>query len=554
MAFYLGAMAGTIGNALQADNKRASDVAIREKERKENRTDLLMNAALDLGTQTLLERKKERKNTKESIEKGMASLPQSLSRAVRFQIAKGGSSSISNVNNLYSKALENGTADGFASAYTIKNTDAFKDMSDDEFFNVLIPPVSSGIATQTSRAFLKRQKEFYPDLDLTDTMSKFKTMVDTSDDASVADSLTLGNFAVDTTALSAAIKEPEKRAVYASPTAAITDLKSKIQDQKDLGDDANANVISNLEGRIKAHQATLNDAKSKDSKPTYVTRMKEIPVELVELRKKPVENEIEISRLVGELKVYREAATKDKAAESAPKETTPDNILNNVSVKLIEELNKANPDQKVIAQLRKQQDTVITEKKKMEGDKPVFTQINAQSYVESRKNDALVGVTFTETKTISGDMIRKFGAGTENHKKYIAGISSVIKSLRKSNTTWNNDAAINVEIRNLSSVVDNEINSYVNKFGMQPIKENKAFKTKQVLVDSKKPDSGKRTVMDLDSNKNPQRTNAFTPAELEEKVLNGDFTIGDMVWVKEYDINNIERGMDIKVFTGSEFR
>ena len=60
--------------------------------------------------------------------------------------------------------------------------------------------------------------------------------------------------------------------------------------------------------------------------------------------------------------------------------------------------------------------------------------------------------------------------------------------------------------------------------------------------------------MDLDSNKNPQRTNAFTPAELEEKVLNGDFTIGDMVWVKEYDINNIERGMDIKVFTGSEFR
>ena len=188
----------------------------------------------------------------------------------------------------------------------------------------------------------------------------------------------------------------------------------------------------------------------------------------------------------------------------------------------------------------------------MEGATFIFQPNVAQTYVESRKNEALAGVTFTETKTLSGDIIRKFGPGTENHKKYIAGISSVIKSLQKSNETWNNDVNINTEITNLSGVVDNEITSYIDKFALQPIKENKAFKTKKELVDDTKPDGGMRTVMDLDSDQNPQRTAAFEPAELEEKVLNGDFTIGDMVWVKEYGINNIE--MDIKVFTGSEFR
>ena len=139
MAFYLGAALGKIGETFQVDNERAA----RKLEKDEDRVALLTNTALDFGTQVYLDKKKDTEKTRKAIEQGMATLAGTgLSRAARFKIASGGSAAISNVLGQYNTAIENNRDVDFSTIYDVKNSGAFKDMSDDDFFATVLPSVS----------------------------------------------------------------------------------------------------------------------------------------------------------------------------------------------------------------------------------------------------------------------------------------------------------------------------------------------------------------------------------------------------------------------------
>ena len=59
MVFYVGAALGKIGEAIQADSTERRAIKIRAEERAEDRTNLILDKALDIGTQDYYKRKQE---------------------------------------------------------------------------------------------------------------------------------------------------------------------------------------------------------------------------------------------------------------------------------------------------------------------------------------------------------------------------------------------------------------------------------------------------------------------------------------------------------------
>ena len=98
MVFYVGAALGKIGEAIQADEaeKRASR---REEERyQRNRTDLLMDKAIDTATQLYYKKKEAAEAERAAIEKFMSRLETTgLDVDERFRIAQGGESSVNDI-------------------------------------------------------------------------------------------------------------------------------------------------------------------------------------------------------------------------------------------------------------------------------------------------------------------------------------------------------------------------------------------------------------------------------------------------------------------------
>ena len=98
MVFYVGAALGKIGEAIQADSTERRAIKIRAEERAEDRTNLILDKALDIGTQDYYKRKQAAELKKSAIEEHMSQLALTgLDVDERFRIAQGGEGAVKDV-------------------------------------------------------------------------------------------------------------------------------------------------------------------------------------------------------------------------------------------------------------------------------------------------------------------------------------------------------------------------------------------------------------------------------------------------------------------------
>lgn len=468
MAFYLGAMAGKIGEALQIDNERAA----RKLEKDEDRVALLTNTALDFGTQVYLDKKKETEKTRKAIEQGMATLAGTgLSRAARFKIASGGSAAISNVLSQYNTAIENNRDIDFSTIYDVKNSDAFADMSDEDFFATVMPSVSPDLATQTSRTFLERRKGMpgYQNLDVDSVMSQFQTTAGLSDDTTVLETPpTLGELSVNFKGLRSAIGKQDEPKEFSSPTEAKTYYTGLILNEKEKEGGGDAALIASYEGRVSAYD-NLIDKKDTEEKPFDVEkRLKEIPGLIFSLRQSNEEGSaVEIAKLEAERKSYLEhnkvvAASKDK---DKPQETL-DKAIDSVALKLSKAIIDRRP-QSEIEELKRMESTLIDRKQaqtaKTPGYEDPYTAPQAQTHIRNRIGQMFNGFDFVEVDTLNDKMTIKFGDGADKYPTFFQGMEGIYKGLVR-DAKERDSKNLKKEIPSFEDQFMLHINTYIEKF------------------------------------------------------------------------------------------
>jgi len=470
MAFYLGAMAGKIGEALQMDNERAA----RKLEKDEDRVALLTNTALDFGTQVYLDKKKDTDKTRKAIEQGMATLAGTgLSRAARFKIASGGSAAISNVLSQYNTAIENNRDVDFSTIYDVKNSDAFADMSDEDFFATVMPSVSPDLAMQTSRTFLERRKGMpgYENLDVDSVMSQFQTTAGLSDDTAVLETPpTLGELSVNFKGLRSAIGKEDKPKEFSSPTEAKTYYTGLILDEKENEGGGDATLIASYEGRVSAYD-NLIDKKDAEDKPFDVEkRLKEIPGLIFALENSNEEGAAaKITNLKAERDGYLEhnkvvAASKDKG-KNTPRETL-DIAIDSVALQLSKAIMERRPQSEIEA-LRRKENILLDRKQattaKTPEDKDPYTAPQAQTHIRNRIGQMFNGFDFVEVDTLNDKMTIKFGDGADKYPTFFQGMEGIYKGLVR-DAEKRGSQNLKKEIPSFQDQFELHINTYIEKF------------------------------------------------------------------------------------------
>lgn len=473
MAFYLGAALGKIGEAFQVDNERAA----RKLEKDEDRVALLTNTALDYGTQVYLDKKKDTEKTRKAIEQGMATLAGTgLSRAARFKIASGGSAAISNVLGQYNTAIENNRDVDFSTIYDVKNSGAFKDMSDDDFFATVMPSVSPDLATQTSRTFLERRKGMpgYENLDVDSVMSQFQTTAGLSDDTTVLETpTTLGELSVNFKRLRSAIGKEDKPKEFSSPTEAKTYYTGLILDEKERKGGGDATLIASYEGRVSAYDNLIVKKDTEDKPFDVEKRLKEIPGLIFALENSNEEGAAtKITNLKAERDGYLEhnkivAASKDKGGKD-PKETL-NTMLDNVQRKIINaEDDELSVD--AIAKLGTRRDAILTQlslRSKKTGTGDTFKPNTALSYINSTVSSLLRGESYAKQVTpLSEKLEITFGDGRDGYANYFGRLESALKELKEANNSYDSDV-LTQEITKYENLnLKRYTNEYINKFAI----------------------------------------------------------------------------------------
>jgi len=234
MVFYLGAAAGEIGKAFMAKDAEDRAIKVRAEERAEDRTNLILDKALDIGTQDYYKRKQAAELKKNAIEEHMAQLALTgLNVDERFRIAQGGEGAVKDVMDRFVRwegtfGENSDTNLSFGDFYDIQKTAReveltdYSSLSDAEFLDLFMPNKVT-FDSDTITNYLA-QYDMSPTENMLEVFSRYDQ---TETDTAIP---TLGAITIKEDALKEALNNPEKAKAYSGFEAAIVNTQTKIND------------------------------------------------------------------------------------------------------------------------------------------------------------------------------------------------------------------------------------------------------------------------------------------------------------------------------------
>mgnify|MGYP003132604347 FL=1 len=413
----------------------AQTISERVKEQ-EQRVNLLTDKALDLGTQVYLDKKKEAERDAKLLEEGMASLAMTgLDAATRFRIAQGGSTAVTNTLNQYNSFLEKDSDGDFTEFYSVKGSDAFADMTDQDFL-AMYGPRAEYDPSIARRYLAGRGADGLGGLFVADPakqLSEFEAKAGVLNESRVTDTPELGTLSIDMNAMQKVFGEEDKKLRFDTPKEAITYYTQAVLDEKAKEGGGDTAIITGFEGRIEAFKAI----EAKDEEFSLTKRLDEIANEIYNLKQDDTkDNSAAITKLEGEKAGYLEHQAAVSAAGRAPddpKTKTLDQLIDSVQIELSEAVLGNAPPERIEALqaretellARKQKRVAATAADSGTASKDALTFPQATTNVKTRINLSLGSFDFVEVNTVSGTLDIKFGDGSENYPKFFAAMESV---------------------------------------------------------------------------------------------------------------------------------
>ena len=459
MVFYVGAALGKIGEALQADTaeRRASR---REEERyQRNRTDLIMDKAIDTATQLYYKKKEAAEAERAAIEKLMSRLETTgLDVDERFRIAQGGESSVNDIMERFNtwtatfgeksdSTLEFGDFYDIQKSANENTATDYSSLTNKEFLNLFMRNTvkydSAPAQTYLAQYGMSLSQEDLPD---------YFQFADSQADETEAAIPTLGTLTVNQDALKEALSDPEKALEFASITEAIDKTNLELID---LNIAEKAMRVSN-QANSEEHKSLIqkiNEKKYKlerynKLKPTESKKIDELIGDTVqqlnEARTADEPNAEKIKQLENDLDFYLD---KSAIIKNAGKVAPLNEVVANTTME-IDKLNRLNPvanKDKInelqatqIAALKsiqaiqeakeKAQEKYKDEKETTKSSGGFTSVLPAQSFVTKAKANKLSSEYFIAKEGLETQYALKFAGAdenqAENYRDYIEKMDS----------------------------------------------------------------------------------------------------------------------------------
>ena len=474
MVFYLGAAAGKIGEAIQADTAERRAIRIRAEEREEDKTNLILNKALDLGTQDYFKRKESAESKRQTIETLMNALAITpLSVAERFRIAQGGETAVSKVLEDFDTIQAIDGID-FGTFYSVAGEDEYKDLSSSEFLNLFMPNNIS-YDPSIARSYLSAQGIAVPE-----GLSAMEEELDVS--TSIAEMPKLGQLTADVAAMQLAMAKPKEFKYFNSIEAAIVGTQQKLNEsQQKLKVATTDEDIKKLTQQVNKHTFDLETFKNlkpkdKESKVSFEDLLAGTAQE-IELEKEKGENadQNKIKMLEDRYAFYTQKNIERKGDSAI---TTYERMMLKADEIIGAELEKSNPNQSIISNATQNKlraikgIRTIAESKKV-GDEPISvfsSPTNAQQYVTNSVKQAFQGADFIEYNDFQDIMNYKFTPDIrelDNYKMYIGAINDVLKKLDDEIKVFDDDTFLRNATEQLKIQYNLNIRQYLNDFSQK---------------------------------------------------------------------------------------
>ena len=438
----------------------------------EQRVNLLTDKALDLGTQVYLDKKKDAERDAKLLEQGMASLATTgLDAATRFRIAQGGSTAVTNTLNQYNSFLEKDSEGDFNEFYSVKGSDAFADMTDQEFLAMYGPRAEYDPSVARKYLAGRGADSGIGGLFVSDPskmLSEFEAKAGVLNESRVTDAPELGTLSIDVNAMQKVFGKEAKEVRFDTPKEAITYYTQAILNEKEQEGGGDAAVIQGFEGRIEAFKAI----ESKDNAFSLDGRLDEIANEIYKLEQADATgNAAAITKLQGERAGYLEHKASVSATGRAPDSTTQtlDNLLDSVQIKLFEAITAKRP-QSEIDELINQEKILADRKNARTKDKgtdvtDAFTAPQAATNVRNRLNFVMSSFDFVEVDTITGRMDIKFGDGSDNYAPFFRAIENIDAGIvRDAAPNAYNSKNLGLARGYVTDLIKTNVGKYLDKF------------------------------------------------------------------------------------------
>ena len=481
MVFYVGAALGKIGEAIQADEaeKRASR---REEERYErNRTDLIMDKAIDTATQLYYKKKEAAEAERAAVEKLMSRLETTgLDVDERFRIAQGGESAVNDIMERFNtwtstfgeksdSTLEFGDFYDIQKSANENTATDYSSLTNKEFLDLFMRNTvkydSAPIQAYLAQYGMSLSQEDLPD---------YFQFADSQADETEAAIPTLGTLTVNQDALKEALADPEKALEFASITEAIDKTNLLLVDLRTEEEALKNSSLKNSD----EHKAKIQEIKNaeykleryKTLKPTESKKIDELIGDTVqqlnEARTADEPNAEKIKQLENDLDFY---LGKSAIIKNAGKVAPLNEVVANTTME-IDKLNRLNPvaNKDKIEELQATQIAALKSiqaiqeakekaQEKYKGEKEPtkskggFTSITgAQNFVIKAKANKLSSEYFIASEGLETQYALKFAGADENQAKnyrdYISKMDSNV--LPYLNGLINNDKYANTDVKN----------------------------------------------------------------------------------------------------------
>ena len=481
MVFYVGAALGKIGEAIQADTaeRRASR---REEERYErNRTDLIMDKAIDTATQLYYKKKEAAEAERAAVEKLMSRLETTgLDVDERFRIAQGGESAVNDIMDRFNtwtatfgeksdSTLEFGDFYDIQKSANENTATDYSSLTNKEFLDLFMRNTvkydSAPIQAYLAQYGMSLSQEDLPD---------YFQFADSQADETEAAIPTLGTLTVNQDALKEALANPEKALEFASITEAIDKTNLELIDLNIAEKAMRASNQANSEEH-KALIQKINEKKYKldrynKLKPTESKKIDELIGDTVqqlnEARNADEPNAEKVKQLENDLDFY---LGKSAIIKNAGKVAPLNEVVANTTME-IDKLNRldpvANKDKieelqatqiaalksiQAIQEAKEKAQEKYKDKAEPTKSKGGFTSITgAQNFVLKAKANKLSSEYFIASEGLETQYALKFAGADENQAKnyrdYISKMDNNV--LPYLNGLINNDKYANTDVKN----------------------------------------------------------------------------------------------------------
>lgn len=453
----------------------AQTISERVKEQ-EQRVNLLTDKALDLGTQVYLDKKKEAERDAKLLEEGMASLAMTgLDAATRFRIAQGGSTAVTNTLNQYNSFLEKDSDGDFTEFYSVKGSDAFADMTDQDFL-AMYGPRAEYDPSIARRYLAGRGADGLGGLfvaDPSELLSEFEAKAGVLNESRVTDTPELGTLSIDMNAMQKVFGEEDKKLRFDTPKEAITYYTQAVLDEKAKEGGGDTAIITGFEGRIEAFKAI----EAKDEGFSLTKRLDEIANEIYNLKQDDTkDNSAAITKLEGERDGYLEHQAAVSAAGRAPEDAktkTLDQLIDSVQIELSEALLGNAPPERIESLKRRETELLSRKQKRVTAtaadsgtaSKDAFTAPQAATNVRNRLNFVMGTFDFVDVNTFTGKMDIKFGDGSDNYAPFFRAIESIDAGIvRDAGPNAYNSKNLGLARGYVTDLIQTNVGKYLDKF------------------------------------------------------------------------------------------